>query len=171
MVHVSIEPITIDDTSDIIRWRNNPKVLRWFINQEKIDEEKHQKWFTDMIETKIAYQFIIKNIEEGKNVGSVFIRDIDRQNGKAEFGIFIGEDDQRGKGIAQHAIRLILEFSFNNLKLNKIFLRVLSNNEDALKSYEKAGFFKDGLAREDVKINGIYRDVIFMSILKEEYYK
>ena len=38
----------------------------------------------------------------------------------------------------------------------------------AIKSYEKAGFATEGVFRDMVKLDGEYKDVIFMSILTEE---
>ena len=56
------------------------------------------------------------------------------------------------------------------LKLHRISLRVLGGNDIARRSYEKAGFVTEGLFRDMVKLDGEYRDVIFMAMLnpKEE---
>ena len=56
-----------------------------------------------MVETGKVDQLIIcikdDTSEEGIPVGSVYIRDIDWNHNKAEYGIFIGEESVRGKGI------------------------------------------------------------------------
>ena len=41
-------------------------------------------------------------------VGSTYLRDIDKKNNKAEFGIFIGEKEYWGKGFGNEATKLIL---------------------------------------------------------------
>ena len=54
------------------------------------------------------------------------------------------------------------------LKLHRISLRVLDGNEIARRSYEKAGFVTEGIFRHMVKLDGEYKDVIFMAMLNEE---
>ena len=53
--------------------------------------------------------------------------------------------------------------------LNKIFLRVFKENLSAIKCYKNCGFLEDGTFREDVLVDGKYRDIVFMSILKAEW--
>ena len=101
----------------------------------------------------------------------MYLRDIDHNFKKAEYGIFIGEECARGRGIGSKAAGLILDYCFNELDLNRIFLRVFARNEQAIASYKKAGFVFEGLFRQDVILNGIKEDVVFMSILREDYEK
>ena len=67
--------------------------------------------------------------------GSVYIRDIDRVHNKAEYGFFIGEDDARGRGVGTAAARLMLRYCFEEEKLHRIYLRVYSDNLQAIRSY------------------------------------
>lgn len=165
---INLKNIEIADTDDIVRWRNNDNVRKYFINQTLFTKESHLKWMEDYVSTGKAYQFIILEKESNISIGSVYLRDVDRTHKKAEFGIFIGEDKYRGSGIGIEATKLILEYGFNELDLNKIFLRVLTNNYKAIKSYLNVGFKYEGYFREDVCVNSKYFDVIFMGILRDE---
>ena len=109
--------------------------------------------------------------EAGEEVGSVYLRDIDLQNKKCEYGIFIGEDSCRGKGIGSAAAKLALDYAFETLGLNRVFLRVFADNVRAQKSYENAGFMIEGTFRDDVLIDGRAYDMVFMGILKEDWEK
>ena len=94
--------------------------------------------------------------------------DIDTNNKKAEFGIFIGEDLARGKGIGTESTILTIKYGFEELKLHKIFLRVFANNYSAIKAYEKAGFIYEGTAKDDIMLpNGEFQDIVFMSIINK----
>ncbi|MEG1011498.1 MAG: GNAT family protein, partial [Ruthenibacterium sp.] len=99
-----------------------------------------------------------------KGIGSVYLRDIDSENHKAELGVFIGDNTARGKGYGTLAIEKLLEYAFTNLKLHKVFLRVFKKNEIAIRSYEKTGFVKEGCFCDDVCIDGLFYDVVFMGI-------
>ena len=151
------------DTEDIVRWRNREFVRRMFLCQDPFTCEGHRNWIKNMIETGKAVQFMIWEKETGDKIGSVYLRDIDRDNLKAEFGIFIGEEDKLGCGYGKEAADLITEYGFSSLKLNKIFLRVLAGNERARKSYRRAGFKEEGLFKEDRIINGEKKDLVFMA--------
>lgn len=164
---VSIRPITLDDTDDIVRWRNSDFVRSKFIYRRIITKEMHEKWMSDFVFVGNVAQFIIEHNNE--KIGSVYLRDIDNNNLKAEFGIFIGDSTNTSKGKGSEATLLILRYAFNTLKLNKVFLRVLASNYRAIKSYEKVGFIKEGIAREDVIIDDVKHDVLFMSILSNDF--
>ena len=47
-------------------------------------------------------------------------------------------------------------------------LRALSDNAAALRSYEKAGFVQEAYLREEVCIDGGYRDVVLMGLINPE---
>lgn len=165
----SIRPITEADTDKIVKWRNAPSVVEHFIYRTPLTAEGHLNWFHNRVQTGEVAQFMITDTETGEDVGSVYLRDIDMQNKKCEYGIFIGEDSCRGKGVGTAAARLALDYAFNTLGLNRVFLRVFADNPRAIKSYEKAGFRHEGTFRDDVIIDGTAYDMVFMGILKREF--
>ena len=113
-------------------------------------------------------QYIIVDRESGESVGSVYFRDVDRNNRSAEYGIFIGEESARGKGLGSEVARIFTEFGFSELKLHRISLRLLADNVRAEKSYANGGFCREGLFRDMVLLDGEYRDVLFMAKLNGE---
>jgi len=166
---IRIRKIEKCDTENILRWRNCESVTRNFIYRKELTKEEHEKWLDTNIASGRAVQFIIEEVITGLPIGSVYLRDIDHTHKKAEFGIFIGEDSARGKGYGSLATRLILKYAFDEMGLNRVFLRVFSNNKSAIKCYLNAGFREEGLFREDVLIDGTFYDMMFMSILKNEW--
>ena len=167
---VYLRPIKKSDTENVLKWRNHPSVRSNFVFQDDLTTKAHESWLNDNVNTGKAAQFIIVSEELG-DVGTVYLRDIDNRHRKAEFGIFIGEVLARGKGFGAEAARLILEHAFCTLNLNKVFLRVFNDNINAIKSYELAGFTKEGYFAEDVIINDRPYDMVFMAILRSQYEK
>ncbi len=104
-----------------------------------------------------------------REIGSVYLRDIDREKKKAEYGIFIGEEDALGRGYGVRAAKLMLEYGFNTLHLEKIFLRVLEDNAGARKSYTKAGFQVIENKRESVELEQGVRNVLFMEVRRSTW--
>lgn len=158
---IELVNITKKDTPLIVKWRNNENVRRNFIFQEKFTNEMHNNWMDTKVATGEVVQFIIRVKETNQAVGSVYFRDIDNERKEAEYGIFIGEDEARGKGYGTEAAKLALEYAFTKLNLKTIFLRVFADNKGAIKSYENAGFVKVDRT-ENVVIDNQEREVIFM---------
>ena len=167
-VGIYLRLMTGADTDLIVAWRNSDAVRRNFIYQELFTRESHENWIRTKIETGQVVQMIICELEIGKPVGSVYIRDIDTTHHKAEYGIFIGESCARGRGYGTAAAKLMIRYSFEELNLHRLFLRVYADNQQAVRSYEKAGFEKEAYLRDDVCIDGEYRDIILMGILNKE---
>ena len=165
---IILKPITKEHTPLIVRWRNNLNVRKNFIYQEIFTEEGHNNWLTNKVETGEVVQYIIYIIENEMPIGSVYLRDIDKKNERAEFGIFIGEDVQRGKGYGTEAVKLMCKYGFDNLNLHKLMLRVFAFNEAAIRAYERAGFEREAYLRDEVKIDGTFYDMIFMAMIKDK---
>ena len=96
-------------------------------------------------------------------MGSVYYRDVDHTFNSAEYGIFVGEESARGKGFGTETARLFTDFGFTALHLHRISLRVLAENTPARCSYAAAGFVEEGTFRDMVRLDGVYRDVVFMA--------
>ena len=177
---VYLRPITAADTSKIVVWRNKDFVRGNFIYQKLFTAEGHMEWLRKQVEPGHVAQFIIcvengqrrgdgcspggikTSTETGdREIGSVYLRDIDRERETAEYGIFIGEEDALGCGYGTEAARLALDYAFTRLKLHRVFLRFLADNIGAERSYEHAGFQLTD-RRESVMTDQGKREVRFM---------
>lgn len=164
---IYLRMMTYEDTENIVRWRNSDSVRKNFIYQALFTKESHENWIRTMIDTGKVVQMIICEKESDRPIGSVYLRDIDRMHQKAEYGIFIGEEDARGKGYGSSAARLMIKYAFEEMQLHRLFLRVYAENVRAIRSYEKAGFVKEAYLREDVCIDGKYHNIVLMGILNQ----
>lgn len=164
MKKISIRPITYDDTDLIVKWRNTKSVMARFIFQEKFTREIHENWMRTKVETGKVEQFIIEL--DGVPIGSEYLRDVDYDKKEAEFGIFIGEETNRGMGFGKKAIRLLLEYAFYELELNRIILRVFEDNTIAINSYKGIGFTQYEY-KHDILQNGVVHPMILMDITKQ----
>lgn len=162
---VILKEITREDTELIIHWRNKKFVQERFIFQEKLTKEEHEKWLSDMVATGRVKQFIIILKNGMIPIGSAYLRDIDKKNRKAEYGIFIGEEDATGLGYGSDVTKLLSEYAFKRLSLHKVYLRVFSDNKRAIQSYTKAGFVQEALLRDEIKIGNKFKDIVLMSLL------
>lgn len=165
---VRLRPISHADTADIVRWRNDPKVQQFFIFREPFTREMHENWLNTKVAKGDVIQYMILDKKSGKSVGSVYFRDIDHENESAEYGIFIGEEDYRGKGFGSETAKIFTAFGLDVLRLHRISLRLLAANRIARRSYERAGFVTEGVFSDMVKLDGEFTDIVFMAKLGEE---
>lgn len=166
--NIYLREMTEQDTDAIIMWRNQSFVREQFIFREFFTREIHHNWIRTMVETGKVKQFIIYVKETNQAIGSVYLRDIDRVNERAEYGVFIGEEAYLGKGIGKETAKLMLRYAFENLQLHKVRLRVLADNMRAIQSYQGVGFEKEGYFKDEVVINGQRCDLIFMAVIRDD---
>ncbi|MEG0751765.1 MAG: GNAT family protein [Oscillospiraceae bacterium] len=167
--HVTLRAIGRSDTSNIVRWRNDESVLRNFVVRTLLTAEQHENWLDTRVNTGRVAQFIVVNNESGQDVGSVFLKAIDRVNGTAEYGVFIGEQAARGMGLGTDACHTLCSYAFDELQLKKVYARVLEGNHPSARVFEKVGFTREAFFREHVLRDGQFLGLIFYGLLKEDF--
>ena len=167
--NVSIRLINEDDTDLIVKWRNNPRVRNNFIFRETFNPDMHKKWLEEVVGRGKAIQYIICINEDSRPVGCVYFSNIDGK--KAEYGIFVGEDDSVEKGVGTAAGSLLLEEGFRRFGFEEVYLRVFTDNIPAIKSYEKVGFQIVETLKDVECSTGEIKDMYLMIIKREDYDK
>ena len=131
-----------------------------------------RQWLNSILEgKKDVLTFAILLLPEYELIGVTSLSKINWRNRNAELAIFIGKKELWSKGLGSEALVLLLDYAFNVLGLNKVYLRVFEYNERAIKSYLKVGFRIVGRLRQQRLWGGKYWDEIIMDILAEEFEK
>jgi [ribosomal protein S5]-alanine N-acetyltransferase len=121
----------------------------------------------EQIKDGVEYPLTIESKEFNEIIGTITIR-IDKSNNKGELGYWIGKD-YWGYGFATEAVNKIIEFGFNQLKLNKIWASAISRNIASKVVLEKAGLQKEGTLRQNKLLQNVYEDVDVYGLLQIEY--
>jgi len=137
-------PYTLNDASDFIR-------------------RTHQK-----MRKKTDYELGIELKENKKIIGMISLTKINYDNKNAEIGYWLGKK-YWGRKIMKEAIRLILNFGFGELKLVRIYARVMHPNIASAKLLEKSGFKYEGRMRKTIFRRGKWFDDLIYSLLREEF--
>ena len=116
-----------------------------------------------------GYRFAMVLLEGDVLIGHISLHDIDHRSRNAFLGIFIGEEEHRGRGYGAEAIRLALDYGFKTLNLHNVMLSVHADNAAAIACYKKVGFREAGRRREWLFKDGKYIDVNYMDILEREF--
>lgn len=126
-------------------------------------------WMTEMLNGDKDYPFAIRAQDDDRLIGMLVIKDIFWQARHCSFFISIGDAAERGRGYGTDAVRTMLKYAFMEMNMHCVRLEVMGYNTGAIRSYEKAGFHKDGTLRAFVYRDGVYYDIETMSILRNEW--
>ncbi len=134
--------------------------------------EEEEKWYEGLSVAKPeSFSFAIETLDEPRYIGGCGLNKIDWKNRVAQVGIFIGPELYRGQGYGTDAMKVLLKFIFDQMNMNKVRLEVFSFNARAIKSYQKCGFVKEGVMRQELFRDGQYYDIVAMGILRDEWLK
>ncbi|ARU59941.1 alanine acetyltransferase [Tumebacillus avium] len=107
--------------------------------------------------------------ETGELIGNVTLAEILRGALQACFIGYYLDQHQNGKGYTSEAVRQTVEYGFQELNLHRIEAGVMPHNLGSIRVLEKAGFVKEGIARQNVLINGKWEDHQVLAIINENY--
>ena len=188
---VRFRAVERDDLPTFVKWLNDPEVRQGILIYHPFSQAEEENWYEGMlkhpidehvlgIEVRLPSERVGMPKVEGetstqakkehwKLIGSLAFTNIDWRNRSSEFGIMIGDKAYWNQGYGTEAVRLLVKHGFNTLNLNRIFLHVFENNPRAIRAYEKVGFVHEGKLRQAEFKDGIYIDILVMSILKDEF--
>lgn len=164
---MSIRKFEEKDIPYKVKWINDESNNKYLHYDLPLREDKTLVWFRTVMDRTDRADYTITY--GGEPVGLIGLLNIDRKNRKAEYYICIGERQYKRKGIAYTATKILLDYAYNELSLNKIYLYTEIDNISAQKLFEKVGFKKEGLLREDLIYNGRKIDRYVYGLLVQDY--
>lgn len=163
----ALEP---EDLEYIYKWENDMDL--WEVSDtltpfshfalKKYIENAHRDIYT----TK-QLRLVIADKESGIPIGLIDLYDFEPFHQRAGLGIMIHDTENRKKGYATAAIRLMLDYCFETLGLNQVYCSVPSCNIASLKLFEKLGFIRTGYRKAWLKRGKEWEDVVYFQILNE----
>jgi RimJ/RimL family protein N-acetyltransferase len=112
--------------------------------------------------------FIICTKEDDRPIGITALFRIDWVGRMAIYYIGIADKINWSKGYGSEATKLMVDYAFETLNLNRIQLHVYVGNEPAVEVYKKVGFKVEGTLREAMYHNGTFCDFYVMGLLRSD---
>ena len=160
LIYVKINEQLITDYLNMINDRKVSKYLS--AKEKKYTYEDEMAWIKEKLEEKATIFSIIEKATN-KFVGNIELANIKDQTGELEISITKTMQD---KHYGIEAMKKIINYAFDELKLDKINLIVYSNNNKAIHCYEKLGFKISKIEKDIAIIEGQHVDDIFMQLTK-----
>jgi ribosomal-protein-serine acetyltransferase len=165
--YLELEPISLAHVKDIFhtidKYRDSLRQWLPFVDYTK--EEKDSREFVEFSLTSNDKTFVI--CYKGLFAGLAGIKDIDLTNNKAELGYWVSPKF-RNRGLATYVSKFLIRYSFSELNLNRLQIRIAVNNEKSLRVAEKLKFRFEGIEREGEMLVSGYTDLKVFSLLKKE---
>jgi len=165
---VKLRDLCEEDLPRCLVWLRDRGVTKYLdFDLINIGLVQETRWLKTMQSSLNDYIFAIEK-ENGKHIGNIGLHRINWRDKNCMLGIIIGDIEDWNKGYGTDAIKTILKYAVEKLRLHKINLHVYEYNPRAIRTYEKCGFKKEGLLREGHYYNEKYWDVIVMGILDRD---
>lgn len=152
---MSLVRLNSNDLEKVRVWRNSEHVVKTMIYKKNISKEEQVKWFYSLNENS-EYYYII-NYKKFP-VGLANIKNLTKEYPEA--GVFIGEKEFDGLGLAFAAVYLLNSFAFKKLNIEKLYATILNNNLAAIKFNKSLGY--------KVKEEGV--ETGFYELTKEDFF-
>lgn len=137
-----------------------PLKITWVKNYIKKSMEK--------FESQEKYSWAIIRRTDEQFIGVSVLKNIDIENRTARLGYSIGRKFLN-MGYTNMAVRLILNFAFKEINLNRVEIRIDCNDDKSIKLLEELKAKCEGRLRSAVYKNGKFCDLLLYSILRSDY--
>jgi RimJ/RimL family protein N-acetyltransferase len=168
---VRLRPTTADDLPHFVRWLSDPEVTQHLGSDVRFQPptmEDEERWFQDTAQDPNKTNWTIE-AKSGLILGSIDLRNISTSNAWGELGILIGDKHQWDKGYGTDAVRTLVRYAFEELRLHRVQLTVSEENKRGIKCYWKCGFIREGMLYENRKRpDGTYANTVMMGILNKK---
>lgn len=163
---IRLEKFERDFYADLISWVDTEEQLMQFAGPAfnfPLTREQLDKSLSD----KNRFAFRVVNEKTNVSIGhsEIYLTEQSVYLGR----ILIGDTEQRGKGLGQQIVGLLLDFVFSNLNKTKVELNVFDWNIAAIKCYEKVGFIINADKKNERKIKNEIWTAINMTIDKSKW--
>ena len=160
-----------EDISGIRSWVNDADAVRYmggaFMRPQTWEES--ESYLSNILNGGAGGVNLVIAEKSGKRyLGQCALTRVDQTARHAELAIVMAPDSA-GRGYGREAVRLLLDYGFRQMNLNRVYLRVYAENERAVRCYQACGFREEGRQREQVYFDGHYGDVLEMGILRREF--
>ncbi len=163
---IILTPLTENDLELVRGWRNSEEVSKYMYTDDVITPEQQEKWYKNSVKNNESCKYwIIEN--NGQKIGLASINNIDLKNKKCSWAFYLGETNLKGGGIGSIVEYKVIEYVFNELKLNKLCCEVFDFNKPVLKLHKKFGFIEEGILGQHIFKNGEFLNVYVLALFAD----
>lgn len=130
-----------------------------------------ENWFGRVNASPNDFMFIIEKLDDKTPLGACGLLYTNWIIRSSDFSFYIGHDEAYidSKGYANEAAQLLIDYGFNNLNLNKIWMELYEFDTAKLDLFiNNFGFIKDGKLRDNCFEGGKFWDSYIISLRRND---
>lgn len=162
-----LKPVESEDLKFLLDLRWDEDVMEYLIH-DPISFKNQVDWFNALKKNDLALSIFLKEEDKLRIIGTIGLYDMHPRHQRATWRLRISPSFQ-GHGYATEASRLLLDYGFNTLNLNKIFSDSFADNEVILKLLKKLDFRQEGLLIGHYFHKGRFRDAVQFGLLRNDF--
>lgn len=169
---VGLAAIEKEDLRALLDWRNNADFRKNFREYRELSMEMQERWFEkSVLNDPSTLMFSIRKMIDRELIGCCGLCYINWVHRHADLSIYIGLNNFYidDIGYAEDSCKILLNYGFMELGLNKIWTEIYEFDEKKLSLYRRLGFSEDGNLRDNHYYDGKWWDSKILSLLKSEY--
>lgn len=166
---VRLRLATVADASAMVAAMEPSTTQNLQFFSEPTDLHRQVEYLQRMTLSPSDVLFVIERLEDNAIVGTTGLHEIDSHIKLARLGVLIFRTSDRSHGYGDEALRLIIEFAFRELGLNKVIVNPFKKKNGHTAYFESLGFRVEGELREEYLLNGAYHNLIRMGLLAREW--
>lgn len=170
---VGLRALEVEDLKLLRDWRNIDDLRKNFREVRELNLENQMAWFKKLSISSNDYMFGIVDLKSNELIGACGLLYINQIIKSADFSFYIGKDEiyvDDELGLSREAAKLLIEYGFNRLNLNKIWMELYEYDLKKIKFFtEEFNFQIDGIFRQNCFYDGRFYDSKLLSILRSEY--
>ncbi|MBK7104608.1 MAG: GNAT family N-acetyltransferase [Ignavibacteriae bacterium] len=161
-----LRKIEYSDRFDIYEYAKNPEVAKyvlWEAHKSEIDTIAFLNLIYEGYNKNEPAPWGIELKENSKIIGTVGFVNLNKENNSGEIGFVLAQKFWN-KGFVSEAVKKIIQFGFEEMKLHKIIARCKLENISSEKVLLKSGFIFIGILKDNLFIKGELCDMKLFEI-------
>lgn len=164
--YVDLRPVEVGDAALTLAWRQGARARLLNVGAQTVEEQ--EAWISSRPANEYNFMIVLK---DGRPAGMLSLINVNRMSRHAESARFLIGDEEavRGIPVAVEAMKLLYQFAFDELGLQRIFGNVTSDNMLMVKWQKYLGMKEEGRMRQHHFLDGKFQDAIILGLLEPEY--
>jgi len=169
---VSLHAVERADLQQLRDWRNNPDFRKYFREYRELNMQQQEQWFEkSVVDDNNTQMFVIRKNKGNELIGCCGLIYINWVHRNADLSLYVGWEDTYidEEGYAEESCKILLDYGFNELGLNKVWTEIYEFDDKKKALYDKFGFQRDGLLRDNYWYDGKWWNSRILSLLYKEF--